>query len=165
MQQKKSPVSANFFRQKVLLWPKQNSHLIDQAEKIAFPSLNYDQKVKFWPFLAFLACCVQHCSHSRASVLVQLASLESFDLFYAGGSTRKSLWGPGGPIQEQLFFLFFFCCCIVLSLKLIIHISCQPIYIDRQQAYKFFEKWLSVKIKSPQSRGKLYNGDLPLSQC
>jgi len=78
------------------------SHLVGRAEKIAFPPLNYDQKVKFWPFLAFLACCVHHCSHSRDSALVQLASLESSDPFYAGGSTRKSLWGPGGTIQEHL---------------------------------------------------------------
>ena len=36
-----------------------NSHLVGRAEKIASPPLNYDQKVEFWPFLAFLACCVQ----------------------------------------------------------------------------------------------------------
>jgi len=87
-------VWVNFFRQKVLLWPKKNSHLVGRAEKIAFPPLNYDQKVEFWPFLAFLAFCVQHCSHSRASALMQLASLESSDTFYVGGSTHKSLWGP-----------------------------------------------------------------------
>jgi len=79
MQQKKSIVWVNFFRQKVLLWPKTNSHLVGRAENIAFPPLNYDQKVEFWPFLAFLACCVQHCSHSRSSALVQLTSLESSD--------------------------------------------------------------------------------------
>ena len=63
------------------LWPKNIFHLVDRAEKIAFPPLNYDQKVEFWPFLAFLACYVQHCSHSRPSALVQLASLESSDPF------------------------------------------------------------------------------------
>ena len=97
--QKKRLVWVNFFRQKVFLWSKTNFHLVGQAEKIAFPPLNYDQKVEFWPFLA---CCVQHCSNSRASALVQLASLESSDSFYAGGSTWKSLWGPGGTIQEHL---------------------------------------------------------------
>ena len=51
--------------------------------------------------MAFLACCVQQCNHSRASALVQLASLESSDPFYAGSSTRKSLWDPGGTIGLQ----------------------------------------------------------------
>ena len=82
---KKSLVGVNFFRQKVFLWPKTNSHLVGRAEKIAFPPLNYDRKVKFWLFLAVLTCCVQHCSHSRASASVQLASLESSDTFYVGG--------------------------------------------------------------------------------
>ena len=91
-----------FFGKKFCCGPKKNSHLVGRAEKMAFPPLNYDQKVEFWLFLAFLTFCVQHCSHSRASVLVQLDSLESSDLFYAGGSTRKSLWGPGGIIQEHL---------------------------------------------------------------
>ena len=59
--EKKVLVCVNFFRQKVLLWPKENFHLVSRAEIIAFPSLNYDQKVEFWSFLAFLACCVQHC--------------------------------------------------------------------------------------------------------
>ena len=71
-------------------------------EKITFPPLNYDQKVEFWPCLAFLACCVQHCSYFRTSALVQLASLESSDPFYAGGSTRKSLCGPGGTIYGKI---------------------------------------------------------------
>ena len=75
--QKKSLVWVNFFRQKVLLWPKKNSHLVGRAQKIAFSPLNYDQKVEFCPFLAFLACCMQHCIHFRACALVQLASLES----------------------------------------------------------------------------------------
>jgi len=91
-----------FLGKKFCCDPKKNSYLGGRAEKIAFPPLNYDQKVEFWPFLAFLACCVQHCSHSRASALVQLASLESSDLFYVSGSTRKSPWGPGGMIQEHL---------------------------------------------------------------
>jgi len=85
----------NFFQQKILLRPKKNSHLFGWAEKIAFPPLNYDQKVEFLPFSAY---CVQHSSHSRASALVHSASLESSDPFYAGGSARKSLWGPGGTI-------------------------------------------------------------------
>ena len=70
------------------------------TEKIAFPPLNYDQKVEFWPFLAG---CVQHCSHSRASALVQWASLVSSDPFNVGGSTWKSLWGPGGTIQDTCY--------------------------------------------------------------
>jgi len=78
------------------------TQMVGRPEKIAFPPSNYDQKVEFWPFLAFSACCVQHCSHSRACALVQLASLESSDPFYVDGSTRKSLWGPGGTIQEHL---------------------------------------------------------------
>ena len=49
-----------------------------------------------------LLCTLQHCSHSRTSTLVQLVSLESSDPFYKSGSTRKSLWGPGGTIQEHL---------------------------------------------------------------
>ena len=43
---KKSYLS-EFFRQKVLLWPKSNSHLVGRAKKIAFSPLNYDQKVEF----------------------------------------------------------------------------------------------------------------------
>jgi len=82
---------SEFFSAKVLLRPKTNSHLVGRAEKIPFLPLNYDQKVKFWPFLPFLACCVQHCSHSRASALVQLASMELFDPFYSGGSTRNPM--------------------------------------------------------------------------
>ena len=71
--------------------------------KDSFSSLKLrSEKVEFRPFSAFLADCVQHCSHFRASALVQLASLESSDPFCAGGSTLKSLWGPGGTIQEHL---------------------------------------------------------------
>jgi len=79
----------NFFRQKVLLWPKKVFHLFGLTENIAFPPLNYDGNVGFRPFSAFSACCVQHCSHSTASASVQLASLESSDPFYGVCSTRK----------------------------------------------------------------------------
>jgi len=48
---KKSLVWVNFSRQKVLLWPKTNFHLIGPAEEIAF--YPYDKKVEFWPFWRF----------------------------------------------------------------------------------------------------------------
>ena len=96
MQQKKVLFEWIFLSKKFCCDPKK---IPSWAENIAFPPLNYDQKVEFWPFWA---CCVQHCSHSRASTLVQLASLESSDPFYVDGSTRKSLWGPGDTIQEHL---------------------------------------------------------------
>jgi len=101
VQRKKSCLS-EFFSAKCFVVTEKNFHLVGGTGNIAFPPLNYDQKVEFWPFLAFLACCIQHCSHSRASALTQLALLESFDPFYAGGSIRKPLWGPGGTIQEHL---------------------------------------------------------------
>ena len=88
-----------FFGKKFCCDPKEIFHLVGRAEKITFLPFNDDQKVEFWPFLA---CCAQHCSHSRASALVPLASLESSDPFYAGDSTWKSLRGPGGTIQEHL---------------------------------------------------------------
>jgi len=62
-------------------------------------SFKLRSKSQIW---AIFGSCVQHSSHSRASALVQLASMESSDPFYAGGLTRKSLLGPGGPIQEHL---------------------------------------------------------------
>jgi len=65
----------NFFRQKVLLWPKNIFYLVGLAQLIASSPLNYDCKVRFLPFSAFSACCVQHCGHSRASASMQLASL------------------------------------------------------------------------------------------
>ena len=71
--------------------------------KIAFPSLNYDRKVGFWPFSVFSACFVQYCSHSTASTSVQLASLESSDPFYPVGLTRKSLWGSQSPSSPSMW--------------------------------------------------------------
>ena len=43
----------NYFgilRQKVSSWPKNIFQLVGLAEKITFPSLNYEQKVGFWRF-------------------------------------------------------------------------------------------------------------------
>jgi len=74
--------------------------------KVSFSSLKLRSKSQILAIFAFSACCVQHCSHSGASALVQLASLESSYLFYVGGSTRKSLWDPGGTIQEHLLQLW-----------------------------------------------------------
>jgi len=36
---------------------------------------------------------------------VQLASWESYDLFYESGSTRKSLWGPEETIHQHLLVI------------------------------------------------------------
>jgi len=101
----KSLVWVNFFRQKVWLWPKTNSYLVGGAEKMALPPLNYDQKVEFWPFMAFLACCVQHCSHSRASALVQLTLLKSSDLFCGWFDTEVPMGSWRGDTRTPVVIM------------------------------------------------------------
>ena len=47
---KKKSCLNEFFSARSFVAIQKNSHLVGRAEKIAFPSLNQDQKVEFWPF-------------------------------------------------------------------------------------------------------------------
>jgi len=96
-----SLVRVNFFRQKVLFWSKKICDGVGLVKVIAFCHLMYVWKVEFWPFFAFPACCARHCSLFRPPASVQLASLESSDPFFTGGSTRKHLMGSGSGCEDS----------------------------------------------------------------
>ena len=92
MHQKKSCLS-EFFSAKsfVLISKKFRRSRFGQSD--GFLPLTIRLKNQILAVFAFSACSIRHCSHSRPHESVHLASLEFFDTFFTGGSTRKFLIG------------------------------------------------------------------------